>query len=161
MPTTDTVFKSSKKIFAHYFYPFGLSIDNKAPNTDYYNTNYLNRNGESGKWQQEGGYLRQRPLGVNASSNPNWKQLNMQHEVTTAIARGITGFTIDIMSLDEATNPSSHLHLMLKAAQAVDSRFKIMVMPDMTVFGSDSNAVVTIIASVASSPAAYRLGDGR
>jgi hypothetical protein len=161
MPTADTVFRSSKKIFAHYFYPFPLSIDNKAPNTDYYNTQFLNRNGERGKWSQEGGYLRQRPLGVNASSNPSWKQLNMQHEVTTAIARGISGFTIDIMSLDQATNPSSQLHLMLKAAQAVDSRFKIMVMPDITAFGSDANAVVQVIASVAHSPAAYKLADGR
>jgi hypothetical protein len=161
MPTTDTVFNSSKKIFAHYFDPFQLSIDNQAPNVDYYNTEYLNKNGESGKWLKEGGYLRQRPLGVNASSNPNWQQLNMQHEVTTAIARGITGFTFDVLSLDEATNADSSLHLMLKAAQAVDSRFKIIVMPDITVFGSDANAVVQIIASVANSPAAYKLSDGR
>jgi hypothetical protein len=85
----------------------------------------------------------------------------MQHEVTTAIARGITGFTFDVLSLDEATNANSPLHLMLKAAQAVDSRFKIIVMPDITVFGSDANAVVQIIASVANSPAAYKLSDGR
>jgi hypothetical protein len=161
MPTTDTVFKSSKKVFAHYFYPFPVSIDNKAPSNDYYNSQYLNKNGESNKWVLEGGFLRQRPLGINASSNPNWQQLNMQHEVTTAIARGITGFTIDVMSLDEATNANSHLHLMLKAAQAVDSRFKIIVMPDITVFKSDANAVVQVIASVAGSPAAYKLGDGR
>ena len=50
MPTTDTVFKSSKKVFAHYFYPFPLSIDNKAPSNDYYNTQYLITNGESNKW---------------------------------------------------------------------------------------------------------------
>jgi hypothetical protein len=161
MPSTNAVFNSSKKVFAHYFYPFPMSIDNKAPNNDYYNSQYLNKNGESNKWVREGGFLRQRPLGVNASSNPNWQQLNMQHEVTTAIARGITGFAFNVMSLDEATNANSHLHLMLKAAQAVDSRFKIIVMPDITVFGSDTNAVVQIIASVANSPAAYKLGDGR
>jgi Glycosyl hydrolase family 71 len=161
MPATDTVFNSSKRIFAHYFDPFPLSIDNKAPNGDYYNTEYLNKNGESNKWVHEGGYLRQRPLGVNASANPNWKQLNMQHEVTSAIARGITGFTFDVMGLEEVTDPNSNLHLMLKAAQAVDSRFKIIVMPDMTVFGSNADAVVQIIASVANSPAAYKLSDGR
>jgi hypothetical protein len=161
MPATDTVFNSSKKVFAHYFYPFPLSVDNQAPNIDYYNTQYLNKNGESNKWLLEGGYLRQRPLGVNASSNPNWQQLNMQHEVTSAIARGITGFTFDVMGLDQVTNPNSQLHLMLKAAQAVDSRFKIMVMPDITVFGGDTDAVVQIIASVANSPAAYKLADGR
>lgn len=86
----------------------------------------------------------------------------MQHEVTTAIARGITGFTFDVMSLDEAaTNPNSHLRLMLAAAQAVDSRFKIIVMPDIAALGSDANAVVEIIASVANSPAAFKFADGR
>jgi hypothetical protein len=65
------------------------------------------------------------------------------------------------MGLEEVTDPNSNLHLMLKAAQAVDSRFKIIVMPDMTVFGSNADAVVQIIASVASSPAAYKLSDGR
>jgi hypothetical protein len=161
MPAADVLFKSSKKVFAHYFYPFPVSIDNKSPTTDYYNVQYLSKNGESGKWLPQGGFLRQRPLGVNPSSDPHWQQLNMQHEVTTAIARGITGFAFDVLSLDEATNPNSHLQLMLKAAQAVDSRFKIMVMPDITVFGSDADAVVKVIASVAGSPAAYRLGDGR
>jgi hypothetical protein len=161
MPTKDAVFKSPKKIFAHYFYPFPVSIDNRPPVDDYYNTEYLNKNGESNKWLRQGGYFRQRPLGMNPSSNPQWKLLNMQHEVTTAIARGITGFTFDVMSLDEATNPNSQLHLMLQAAQAVDSRFKIMVMPDITSFGSDANAVVEVIASVANSPAAYKFADGR
>jgi hypothetical protein len=161
MPAADVLFKSSKKVFAHYFYPFPVSIDNKSPTTDYYNVQYLSKNGESGKWLSQGGFLRQRPLGVNPSSDPHWQQLNMQHEVTTAIARGITGFAFDVLSLDEATDPNSHLQLMLKAAQAVDSRFKIMVMPDITVFGSDADAVVKVIASVAGSPGAYRLGDGR
>jgi hypothetical protein len=50
---------------------------------------------------------------------------------------------------------------MLAAAHAVDSRFKIMVMPDISVLKTDINSVVTIIASVAGSPAAYRLSDGR
>jgi hypothetical protein len=50
---------------------------------------------------------------------------------------------------------------MLAAAHAVDSRFKIIVMPDISVLKSDINSVVEIIASVAGSPAAYRLSDGR
>ena len=85
----------------------------------------------------------------------------MQHEVTTAIARGITGFAFDVMSVDQATNASSELHLMLAAAQAVDSRFKIMVMPDITALGNDFDGVLKIIQSVAKSPSAYKLADGR
>jgi Glycosyl hydrolase family 71 len=161
MPSTDALFNSSKRVFAHYFHPFPVSIDNAAPANDYYNRQYLSPTGESSKFAKQGGFLRQRPLGVPASSKPNWVQLNMEGEVRTAIARGITGFTFDSMSASDATDSNSALHLMLAAAQAVDSRFKIVVMPDITILGADSNAVVEIIASVAANPAAYHLSDGR
>jgi hypothetical protein len=161
MPSADAVFNSPKKVFAHYFPPFPVSVDNDAPASDYYNTQYLNKAGESGKWVKQGGFLRQRPLGVPASTKPNWQQLNMEGEVRAAIARGITGFTYDSLSGSDATDSKSALHLMLAAAHAVDSRFKIIIMPDISVLGSDVNLVVQIMASVASSPAAYRLSDGR
>jgi hypothetical protein len=160
-PDAAALFGSSKKVFAHYFYPFPLQVDNKAPEQDYYNAQYLNKTGESSKWLAQGGFLRQRPLGLKATSDPNWRLLNVENEVRLAIARGITGFTIDVMSVKEATNVDSHLHLLLSAAQAVDPRFKIVVMPDISALKSDADAVVQIVASVASSPAAYRLGDGR
>jgi hypothetical protein len=161
MPSSAALFNSTKRVFAHYFYPFPVSIDNSPSAKDYYNTQYLTRTGESNKWLKEGGYLRQRPLGVTPSTNPNWLQLNMEGEVRAAIARGITGFTFDSMAASDATDSSSELHLMLAAAQAVDSRFKILIMPDMSVLGTDASAVVQIIAAVAGSPAAYRLSDGR
>ena len=160
-PTADAMFNSPKKVFAHYFPPFPVSVDNANPASDYYNTQYLNKKGESGKWAQQGGYLRQRPLGVPASTKSNWQQLNMEAEVRAAIARGVTGFTFDVVSASDASDSHSALQLMLAAAHAVDSRFKIMVMPDVSVLGSDVNAVVKIIASVAGSPAADRLSDGR
>ena len=103
MPTRDVLFGSSKKVFAHYFYPYPLSIDNRSPAKDYYNTQFLNKEGESNKWSAQGGLLRQRPLPVNASSDPHWRQINMQHEVATAISRGITGFAFDVMAVDQAT----------------------------------------------------------
>jgi hypothetical protein len=161
MPSKDVLFSSARKVFAHYFYPFPLSIDNKPAAQDYYNTQYLNPNGESNKWLVQGGYLRQRPLAVAVNSDPNWQVVNMEREVRMAIARGITGFTVDVMSLDQATNAASKLHHILQAAQAVDPRFKIVVMPDIDGLGADASAVVQVIAAVASSPAAYRLSDGR
>jgi hypothetical protein len=161
MPSADALFNSPKKVFAHYFNPFPVSIDNAASANDYYNVQYLTKTGESGKWLKQGGYLRQRPLGVPTSTNPSWLQQNMQSEVKAAMARGITGFAFDALSATDATDPQSALHLMLAAAHAVDPRFKIIVMPDITVLGTDSNTVVEIIASVASSPAAYHLSDGR
>jgi hypothetical protein len=161
MPSSDALFNSAKRVFAHYFHPFPLSIENNPPAKDYYNTQYLSKAGESNKWLKQGGYLRQRPLGVTPSTSPNWEQLNMEAEVRAAIARGITGFTFDSMAASDATDSKSDLHLMLAAAQAVDSRFKILIMPDMSALGADTNSVVQIIASVAGSPAAYHLGDGR
>jgi hypothetical protein len=160
MPSSDVLFNSTKRVFAHYFHPFPVSIDNNPPATDYYNTQYLTRTGESNKWLKQGGFLRQRPLGVTPSGNPNFRQLNMEGEVRAAIARGITGFTFDSMDATDATDSTSDLHLMLAAAQAVDSRFKIVIMPDMSTLGTDADAVVQIIAAVAGSPAAYHLSDG-
>jgi hypothetical protein len=161
MPSATTLFNSPKRVFAHYFNPFPISIDNAAAANDYYNRNYLSKTGESGKWAAQGGFLRQRPMGVAVSAKTTWRQLNMEQEVSAAISRGITGFTFDSMSATDATDSNSALHLMLAAAHAVDSRFKIVVMPDITALGSDSNAVVQIIAAAAASPAAYRLSDGR
>lgn len=161
MPSSDVMFNSAKKVFAHYFYPFPLSIDNKPSDNDYYNDQYLSPNGEANKWIQQAGFLRQRPLGVDPTGSANWQFLNMEQEVRMAIARGITGFTFDVMSITEATNANSQMYLMLKAAQAVDPRFKIVVMPDINALGTDSNAVISIIAAVAPYPSAYKLADGR
>lgn len=161
MPSADAVFASTKKVFAHYFLPFPLSLDNVKAVDDYYNTEYLNIHGESNKWKAQGGYLRQRPVGITPNSSTDWELLNMEAEVRSAIARGISGFTFDVMSTAEVVGSGSPLSLMLSAAQAVDSRFKIVVMPDLTALGSNSSAVVQIITAVASSPAAYHLSDGR
>jgi hypothetical protein len=158
---TTAAFNASKRVFAHYFNPYPVSIDNAVSVDDYYNKNYLSKTGESSKWAAQGGFLRQRPAGVPVKTSTNWRQLNMEQEVSAAIARGITGFTFDSLAATDATDSNSNLHVMLAAAKAVDSRFKIVVMPDITALGSDSNAVVEIIAAAAASPSAYRLSDGR
>jgi hypothetical protein len=161
LPDADSFFKSSKKVFAHYFYPFPLSISNKPASDDYYNANYLNKNGESGKWAGAGGYLRQRPLPVAVDSDRSWPLNNMQREIRLAIARGITGFTFDVLSAKDAAGVDGHLQMLLRAAHAVDPRFKILIMPDISALKSDSASVINSIATAAASPAAYRLDDGR
>ncbi len=157
----STLLGYRKKTFAHYFHPFPLSIDNRATNVDYYNTQFLTKNGEHNKWLAQGGYLRQRPLGVSQINDPNWRMLNMEREVILAMNRGITGFTFDVMSADQATDSGSELHLMLTAAHRVNGNFKIIAMPDMSALKENSAAVVQIVEAVASSPSAYRLADGR
>src|SRR5258708_6307286 len=161
MPDSSVLFKAHKKVFAHYFYPFPLSIDNKPADSDYYNAQYLNPKGENGKHAALGGYLRQRPLPVTPISSADGRLQHVETEVRMAIARGITGFTIDVMSGKEAADSDSHLNMLLKAAKAVGPRFKIVVMPDISALKTDTNAVSQIIAAAAASDAAYRLDDGR
>ena len=161
MPESSVLFKAQKKVFAHYFYPFPLSIDNKPADTDYYNVQYLNPKGENGKHAALGGYLRQRPLPVAPKPSSDSHLRNVEAEVQMAIARGITGFTIDVMSGKEATDSNSHLNMLLKAAKAVDPRFKVVVMPDISALKADADSVARIIAVAAASDAAYRLDDGR
>ena len=49
-------------VFAHYFSPYPISIDNKARMSDYYARNYLQPSGEGGKFADVGGILRDRPM---------------------------------------------------------------------------------------------------
>ena len=62
MPDASALFASTKKVFAHYFYPFPLSVGNKSASEDYYNVHYLNKNGESGKWVRPRGFPAPTPL---------------------------------------------------------------------------------------------------
>jgi len=160
MPSQATLFASPKKVFAHYFYPYPLSLDNKAASVDYYNANYLAPSGEANKWLGNGGLLRSRPLPVAPGAAATFKLDNMKKEIKLAMAAGITGFTVDVMSANEAV-VGSRLQTLYAAAAAVDSRFKIVVMPDMSALGTDAAAVETIVESIASNPAAYKLADGR
>ncbi|HEX7663316.1 MAG TPA: glycoside hydrolase family 71 protein, partial [Polyangiaceae bacterium] len=145
---------------AHYFYPYPLSLDNKTSSADYYNVNYLSPDGESGKFKGNGGLLRSRPLSVAPGASATFKVDDAKKEIALAMAAGITGFTVDVMGASQA-NAGSQLQNLFAAANAVDSRFKIVVMPDMSALGDDAAAVETIVESIASNPAAYKLADGR
>jgi hypothetical protein len=160
MPDPAVFFNSPRRVFAHYFYPFPLSIDGRPSASDYYNTQYLTPGGENGKWLAHGGYLRQRPLPTPVSDGGNFHLENMEREVRLALSAGITGFTIDILGPGEQ-DAGSHLQNLLAAAAAVDSRFKIVVMPDSSALGANQPVVESLITAVAASPSGYRLGDNR
>jgi hypothetical protein len=166
MPSADVFFASPRRVFAHYFYPFPLQINNVPAATDYYNTEYLTVGGESGKHAAYGGYLRQRPLPVPATVPPstaaNYQQLNRQTEVKMAMARGITGFCFDILSLTDAA-PTGPLPSLLAAALAVDPRFSLIPMLDMSSLGSTVTPAqaAAVIQAIAPSTNLYRLYDGR
>ena len=162
MPSQTVLKGSTHKVFAHYFPPFPISIDNKDASVDYYATQYLTPDGESGKHIGYGGSLRERPLPRDVDLSADWQLDDMKSEVTHADAAGLDGFTVDILGLT-GTN-WTRIPLLLQAAQAVDPNFKIVLMPDATSSDvSDSNALAASIASLVTSYASalYTLPDGR
>ncbi|WP_250569396.1 glycoside hydrolase family 71 protein [Streptomyces sp. CJ_13] len=148
-----------KLVFAHYFTPYPLSLDNAPADGDYYTRNYLEPAGESGKHERYGGLLRDRPLPVPPKGG-DWEYANLQQEVRTARAAGIDGFTLDMLSLSGKNWERSNL--LMEAARSVDPAFKIMLMPDMTSLKTDDPGVLAdALAALGKAPAAHRLGDGR
>lgn len=148
-----------KLVFAHYFTPYPLSLDNTGADGDYYTRNYLTPDGESGKHERYGGLLRDRPLPVQPKDG-NWEYANLQQEVRTARAAGIDGFTLDMLSLSGKNWERSNL--LMEAAHSVDPAFKVMLMPDMTSLKTDDPGVLAdALAALGKTSAAHRLGDGR
>ncbi|MFD7080519.1 endo-1,3-alpha-glucanase family glycosylhydrolase [Streptomyces sp. NPDC059918] len=148
-----------KLVFAHYFTPYPLSLDNASADADYYTRNYLNPAGENGKHERYGGLLRDRPLPTPPKSG-NWERANLEQEVRTARAAGLDGFTLDMLSLSGPNRDRAQL--LMEAAHAVDPAFKIMLMPDMTSLNTDDPGVLAdAVAALGKAPAAHRLGDGR
>ncbi|NTX39270.1 hypothetical protein HUA78_33035 [Myxococcus sp. CA033] len=165
LPALSTLRASPKKVFAHYFSPYPLSLDNREPSVDYYARHYLVPTGENSKFAYCGGLLKQRPLPqAPRAAGVDYELANFELEVRRASALGLDGFTYDI--LNHTGTHWNRLLKLLQAASNVDSGFRIVLMPDLTstYSGTDAEALtafVNSIASVASHPAVYHLDDGR
>ena len=146
-----------RKVFAHYFPPYPISIDNKPAATDYYARNYLAVGGENGKHAAYGGLLRDRPAAVAPTTSSSWKIENLRREVRQAKAAGIDGFTVNIMSLS-GTNWDATVNLMTAAQR--EGGFSIVPMIDVTASAGKATAaaVADKLATLYASPAAYRTG---
>ncbi|MFJ5088149.1 glycoside hydrolase family 71 protein [Streptomyces sp. NPDC088674] len=159
LPAVKTLHASGKKVYAHYFTPYPLSLDNQAPGADYYARNYLRPDGESGKHAAYGGLLRDRPRPV-APGKGDWQRANLEQEVRTARDAGLDGFTVDLLSL---SGPNwDRVKLLMAAARTVDPGFRVVLMPDMVALaGTDPGTLAARLAELAASPAAGRFADGR
>lgn len=159
MPSAQLLRASSRKVFAHYFTQFPISEDNKDPQSDYYQLQYLNPEGEGGAHAAYGGYLRMRPIPRNPPSGSDWMKQDMETEVRRAMAVGIDGFALDILSY----NPfhTSRMLALLDAAHEVDTAFKIILMPDMDALKNKLDQLDSVMIRLASYPACYRFDDGR
>lgn len=87
---------SNKKVLAHYFPPFPISLDNNVPTNDYYKRNYLDANGESGTHAASGGFIRNRPQG-RAPLTGDFRLLDARADVVQAYDGGLDGFFVDIL----------------------------------------------------------------
>ena len=152
---------SPKKVFAHYFTPYPISLDNKAAAQDYYTINYNNPAGESNKFYAYGGFFRQRPLPRPVSAATTWQLDDMKTEVRRATNAGLDGFTLDILSLTGSNY--DRMKLLLQAASETDPSFKIVLMPDGTSSATaDVNTLASSVAGLASQyNSLYKLADGR
>lgn len=164
-PPLASLRASPKKVFAHYFSPYPISLDNKEPDQDYYAKHYLQPTGENSKFAYCGGFLKERPLPQPPRpADADYELANFEQEVRRAAAIGLDGFTYDILN-----TTGTHWNRLLKlldAAANVDPEFRIVLMPDMTSTyeGSDMEAQATFvdsIAAVAAHPAVFHGEDGK
>ena len=119
---------SGKLVFAHYFLPYPLAIQNVLPEQSYYQRNYLNPHGEKDKFLAQGGLLRERPLlRAPVPEYESFQLTDLRREIRLAKAVGIDGFSLNIMSLSGAQWQQTER--MLQAAAEED--FHILIMPDM------------------------------
>jgi hypothetical protein len=154
----------SKLVFAHYYPPNPISIENASSDTDYYATQFLPPGGEGGKHAAYGGLMRDRPLPHPPQPSDNWRVLDLQDEIRQAQTVGIDGFSVDIIT--PAVSPewiSQVPSALLRAAVELGTSFKIMLMPDISgpLAALSPAALSDEMAALAASPAAYRLHDGR
>lgn len=155
---------TAKKVFAHYFPPYPISLDNVEASRDYYATHYLDPEGEGGRYRDVGGFLRDRPVPREPRPGAEWAQEDLEEEVRQAISAGLDGFTVDILvppdqgGLAVASRPAA----LLTAAEAVDVDFSIMLMPDMSgpLAQLAPEELADQLVGLARMPSAFRLDDG-
>ncbi|MDI9898524.1 glycoside hydrolase family 71 protein [Rhodococcus sp. IEGM 1409] len=152
-------------MFAHYFPPYPISLDNAEPFADTYETEYLSIDGEKGIHQSYGGLLRDRPESRAPLTDPQWRQRDLETEVRNAISAGIDGFSVDIMTRATDTDwwGSTIPNALIAAASTVDPNFKVMLMPDMnaSLKSTSPQELAAEMAQYATAPSVFKLDDGR
>jgi hypothetical protein len=158
-PSAATLRSYGKKVFAFYFPPFPLSVDNKDPAKDQH-ASWLDPAGSGGMYAAQGGHSRDRPLPRPARTGADWRRQDFEVEVRQAIAMGLDGFIYEhhTSATDQRFN---QFPAMLAAAKAVDPGFKIMLSPDFpTAKGAAQDKVIADILMAKGHPSLYHLPDG-
>ena len=158
--TSTASLTKKRPVFAHYFPPYPISLDNKKPTEDYYARHYLSPDGENGKFANIGGLLRDRPV-ERSPLGSTWRIADMETEVRHAIEAGLDGFAVDILGLSGQN--WDRTVLLMQAASNVSSSFKIMLQPDATASAGSASAsdLAAALAKLASYPSVYKTASGQ
>lgn len=145
-------------VFAHYFTPYPLSLDNARPESDYYARHYLQPSGENGKFASSGGLLRDRPISPGPQSG-DWEMANFVSEIEQAKSAGIDGWTLDLLS--SSGRNWTYALMIMEAADRVGD-FSVVPMVDATAGFVDSTPaqVASLLAQLYRYDSAYREPDG-
>jgi hypothetical protein len=151
---------TNKPVFAHYFTPYPISIDNYPAASDYYTVNYLKASGESGKFASVGGLLRDRPVPRSPITSGDYEAVDMATEVAEARAGGINGFAVDLLTFDTSSKLWKLTVKLMAAANDTDGQFKIMLQPDMYGLSTTTSEFAQAIATLSANDSVYRLSTG-
>ena len=127
-------------VFAHYFVPYPLSLDNQPTDRDYYARNYLKPEGENNKWANAGGLLRDRPVPPGVSTRSDWQVRNFMTEIGQAKAAGIDGWTLNLLTAS-GQNWESVINMM-KAADRVGGFFIVPMVDGTASFSTETPSTV-------------------
>jgi hypothetical protein len=120
---------SAKKVLAHYFPPYPVSLDDQVSTSDYYARNYLAANGEGGIHASSGGHMRNRPQG-RAAQGANFQVLDMRTEVTNAYNTGLDGFFVNTMGASGQNWDRSEALIQAASEVFPAGDFKLICMVD-------------------------------
>jgi glycosyl hydrolase family 71 len=149
-----------KKVYAHWHW-FPTTFDNLPPDSDQY-ANYLSPEGSKGKYREEGGYIRERPLPRRRRPQPDWAVKDMREEIEAANAIGLNGFQFNIGSIRQDSRFMINLRNMLEAAKAGPTNFEIALSLDALILGDTPvDPIVSTIIDAAKNPRISRHSDGR
>jgi hypothetical protein len=149
-PATGALpYQGEQRVFAHYFPPYPVSIDNKAADLDYYTRHYLTINGENNKHAAYGGLLRDRPL-PRAVRTGDYQLADARAEVRDAKAHGLDGFTLNLMGF---SGKNWEVSLDIMEAAELEGDFTVLPLLDVsstTVANTNpadvANAIATLLA---------------
>lgn len=157
-PDNDSVYPVGvKKYFPHYFTQFMVKENENNP--DYWDQYWMPPGHVEGPTNHAyyGGFVRDRyPRIANfGGTAQNYKTKGMEWEVRHAIAAGIDGFTIDILSADYSGRHWTHIKYLYDAVENVNAAdgtdFKLWLMCDGTTNACSLGPGTTLNAKIDSS----------